>query len=148
MNFLGLGIFGLLFLETAIFVATVGEIGFFQTFFLWLIAAFGGLWLVRRQGISALAKFTAPHPLTANDLQDGLCLLLAGLLFIFPGFVSDLIGFALLMPMFRSYLRQEFARRSPYRAPNSSGGESGVIEGVYEVVEEEPHKIERKPPAQ
>ena len=36
---------------------------------------------------------------------DGLCLLIAGVLFIIPGFVSDAIGLALVLPPVRTLLR-------------------------------------------
>lgn len=64
-----------------------------------------GAWLLRAEGRAtlrrlrdALATGRAPGPL----LADGALALLAGPLFIIPGFVTDLLGLALLVPAVRT----------------------------------------------
>lgn len=147
-------LFGLLLIEAFAFFFTVGKIGFLSTFCLWAAAAALGLWLVRKQGLSALQRFrTAPaQQVKAQDLEEGFYLLLAGLLFIFPGFVSDTVGFALLFPAIRRFARKAQPQEargyySPFQDRRDTPGDD-IVEGVYEVIEDpapDPQRLMRKP---
>lgn len=151
MVFFWQALFGLLLIEAFVFFFTVGEIGFLSTFCLWVLAAALGLRIVRKQGLSALERLrTAPSGrIRPQDLEEGFYLLLAGLLFIFPGFVSDLAGFALLLPATRFFAKkmQSQNTKSPFHQSNAPA-DGDVIEGVYQVVDEpvsETQKLSRKP---
>lgn len=155
MVFFWQALFGLLLIEAFAFFFTVGKIGFLSTFFLWAAAAALGLWLVRKQGLSALQRLrTAPsQQVKAQDLEEGFYLLLAGLLFIFPGFVSDIVGFCLLFPATRRLAQKTQPQRThsyhnPFQGRHDPSPGDDIVEGVYEVVEEqaaEPQRLARKP---
>ena len=73
-----------------------------------------GAWLIRWQGWRAwrniregLARGEAP----AESIQDGLLILVAGLLLITPGVLTDLVGVLLLVPPFRRALGKWLRRR-------------------------------------
>ena len=46
-----------------------------------------------------------------DALLDGLMILLAGALLITPGVLTDLVGFALLLPVFRRVMKRWLVRR-------------------------------------
>ncbi len=49
--------------------------------------------------------------LPARELFDGFCLVIGGALLLVPGFLTDIIGFALFVPAVRDWLRQYLGRR-------------------------------------
>lgn len=147
MMFLWRAAFALLIVETLVFFAVVGKIGFFDTFLLWCLSALVGGYLVRAQGMATLGKLMAGGRVQAEQMYDSFCLLLAGFLFVFPGFVSDLIAFALLIPVLRHSFREQGLKFFRFDAAPAPREEDGVIEGRYEVVDEAPAEINdlRKP---
>ncbi len=91
-----------------------GKIGILQTLFLIVLTAVVGSALVARQGATALAQvrasfFNARFP--AKELAHGAMIVIAGSLLITPGFLTDGIGFALLVPPFREIVRKWFSSR-------------------------------------
>ena len=72
-----------------------------------LVTAVVGAALVRRQGLATLARAQAEvdagRP-PVRELFDGVCILVAGALLLTPGFMTDALGLALLLPGFRVVL--------------------------------------------
>jgi UPF0716 protein FxsA len=103
----------LLVVEIAAIVLVGRQIGALWTVLL-LIAgsAIGGL-VLRREGVRAWRAFVGaigegrpPH----RETLDGILILLGGLLIVFPGFVSDLLGLLVLLPPTRAVVRRAGAR--------------------------------------
>ena len=95
-------------IEIAVFIALGGEIGIWNTIGLIVITAIIGASLLRNQGLTTLRRAQDSlnrqiFPVT--ELFDGICLLVAGILLLTPGFVTDSIGFLLFMPPVRRVLR-------------------------------------------
>lgn len=92
-------------LETILFIQFGDAIGFFGVIGALLATALIGSILVRRQGVAALARARALHrageAFDFSLIGDGLCLLVAGIALITPGFLTDGVGFLLLIPAFR-----------------------------------------------
>ena len=68
-----------------------------------------GAWLARREGLKVLARIkndleqgVAP----ANALVDGMLILVAGVVLVTPGVLTDACGFALLVPPIRRWVRK------------------------------------------
>lgn len=77
-----------------------------------LIGAIGAA-LARRQGLSALRRIQgelAAGRMPSAELSDGILILLAGVLMIMPGFLSDLVGILLLIPQTRALFRRAAGR--------------------------------------
>jgi UPF0716 protein FxsA len=76
----------------------------------WLFAAaIGGVMLIQRQGIRTIRELqmaTARGELPAPILLEGLVVLIAGLLLIVPGVISDIVALSLLLFGFRKRLAQ------------------------------------------
>ena len=91
-------------LEIGIFIEVGGRLGTWPTVGLVVLTAIVGTWLIRLQGFAVLARAQASleqETLPVQEIFDGLCLLLAGALLLTPGFMTDAVGFALLVPAVR-----------------------------------------------
>lgn len=90
------------------FMIKVGaEIGAFATVFLVLFTAGLGGVLVRMQGFTTAMRVRSAMErgeLPAIEMMEGALLLVAGVLLLLPGFVTDAIGFLCLIPAVRQYL--------------------------------------------
>ncbi len=104
------------------FLIKVGDvIGALPTVLLVVFTAFLGVFLLRWQGLSTLYRVQTSlerGELPASAMVEGLLLLIAGALLLTPGFVTDAIGFALLVPT----LRQQLARFLIYKGLLSASG--------------------------
>ena len=132
--------------ELGIFAAVSDHIGLGTALLFALITAILGGNLVRLQGLQTITSMRGSMdkgqmPLT--ELFDGFCLVAAGALLITPGFLTDAIGFSLLVPAFRSFLRHIIKTHTNW-AVSSAGFSStrrssydpDIIEGEYEDLDE------------
>ena len=99
---------GLPIVELALLLKLHERAGLGPTIFLVLLTGIAGAALVRRQGIAIL--FRIQHEMAAGNLPapqmiDGIMVLLAGAMLVTPGLITDAVGFALLVPMVRGYIR-------------------------------------------
>ncbi len=95
--------------EIAIFIEAGHLLGVWTTLALILITAIIGSGMLRYQGLRALRNTQdALHrnELPVREVLTGLCLLFAGVLLLTPGFLTDCIGFFLLIPKLRLFLGQ------------------------------------------
>ena len=94
-------LFGVPVAEIALFIQVGDAVGLWATLgFIVLTAALGAV-LVRAQGLRVLAQIQAEAEAgvaPVGALVSGACLLVAGLLLLTPGFLTDAVGFALLLP--------------------------------------------------
>lgn len=97
------------------FLIQIGDvIGAGFTIFIVVLTALIGAALVRFQGLTTLARaqremLNARMP--AMEVVEGALLLLAGALLLIPGFVSDALGFIILIPPLRQRLVQRFLKK-------------------------------------
>jgi UPF0716 protein FxsA len=71
-----------------------------------------GASLARREGLRALTRMTEAANkgmLPTQAMFDGMAIFLGGALLLTPGFLTDAVGFALLFPLSREFLRFQFA---------------------------------------
>jgi UPF0716 protein FxsA len=90
--------------EIAVLIAVGGEIGVLATLGLLFASAVLGIVLVRVQGLSTVQRIRAELERGGSpgrDLVHGMMILVAGILLIIPGFVSDVIGLLLFLPPVR-----------------------------------------------
>jgi len=78
------------------------------TFGLVVVTGIAGAWLARKQGAQAWQKIQR-HLVQGQQptgvVLDGLMILIAGAFLITPGIMTDLLGFALLIPAIREQLK-------------------------------------------
>lgn len=131
-------------IEITGFIVIGGEIGLGASL-LWLIGAgMLGTYILRGQGsIWARVQTGGDDLFVIEGMFDAVSLLLAGILLVFPGFISDLIALPLLAPQIRHLLFKRlqknpngFIRRhARFDGQSRHGGqntrESTVIEAEY-----------------
>jgi UPF0716 protein FxsA len=107
--------------EIWVIVVVASHIGVLETIGLLFLVTVIGVWLVKRQGVAVLGRLQAtidqgrvPH----RELVDGFLILVAGILLIPPGFITDAIGLLLLLPPvrmgIRAMLMRSFRRRTSF----------------------------------
>ncbi|WP_428927291.1 FxsA family protein [Marinibacterium sp. SX1] len=138
-------------IEITLFVQVGGLIGLWPTLAIVVGTAMLGTWLVKSQGRQALQKLTGAF----NDLRDpseplaeGAMILFAGVLLLTPGFFTDAVGFALLMPPVRLWLYRQVSARVTVQGfaahpgaqrpggprgtgPQGFGGQGDIIDGDF-----------------
>lgn len=134
---------GVPLIEIAVFIQVGGIIGLWPTIAVVVLTAVIGAALLRQQGSATLTRAQremAEHRIPVRELFDAVCLLLAGALLLTPGFVTDLAGFALLVPLVRRTLGMRLWRLVQRHADFRAGGgfETGptgsppVIDGDFQ----------------
>jgi UPF0716 protein FxsA len=113
-------------LEIATFIAVGSEIGVLPTILLVIATAITGVSLMRIQGLGTLNRIRVAldqGKVPDRELVHGLMILLAGVLLLMPGFLTDILGILLFVPPIRD-LAWRFLR-SRVGVVVSSGGFSG-----------------------
>lgn len=102
---IGLGLFILIpIIELYVLILVGSHIGALATILLVLITAIIGVNLLRSQGLSTLNQVQTQMQrgeMPATSLIEGMLLFFAGALLLTPGFVTDTIGFILMIPPVR-----------------------------------------------
>ncbi len=95
-------------------IVQVGQaIGILPTLAILLLDGFVGAALARSQGQTAWARFNralSEGRVPARETFDGAMIILGGALLLAPGFITDVVGFLLLIPPTRALLRGGVAR--------------------------------------
>ena len=101
-------------IEITLFIQIGGAIGLGWTLFIVITTAILGTYLMRQQGLRTIEKLRS----SMNELTDpteplvhGAMILFAGALLLTPGFFTDTIGLALMVPQVRSWMFQAVRSR-------------------------------------
>lgn len=100
-------------LELIIFTVVSDLIGLGNTLLLVIITAVVGATLVRWQGLSVFRKFRQQQmagQIPTSPIVHGVLILVGGALLLTPGFLTDAVGFALMVPPVRQLIYR-FGRR-------------------------------------
>lgn len=140
-----LAIFGLVALaEMATFFWVESRIGLLWALVLAATTAIVGSFLVRRAGISVIGRIqqrTAQGQLPGRELSDGAAVLVSGALLISPGFITDIIGFLLLVPAVRGLVYKQVSSRLAARVTvfrTGRASRSDWIDTTGEIIDVEP----------
>lgn len=122
-------------LEIAVLIQVGGWLGASWTLVLILATAMLGYRLLRIQGFETLwrgQQKLARGELPAQELVEGVMLALCGALLLTPGFITDIVGFAGLVPAWRRAVGRRVIAKGV--AANSQSRTAGpqVFEGEYE----------------
>lgn len=124
-------------LELWVLIQVGKEIGALATVGLVICSIFIGLWLLRLRGLHiarTMQAELAAGRMPSGQIVDTFCLMIAGCLFIFPGFVSDALAVLLIIPGFRhillsfaaTKLRAQGFQSQTVHFESSSGGQGPV----------------------
>ena len=125
--------------ELYLLIEVGSGIGGFSTIALCLLtAALGGM-LVRHQGmrtfLQAKELMDRGQP-PAEQMLHGIMIAISGVLLFIPGFITDLIGFLLLVPSVRNWLGQKLIAA---QISNRSAGGETIIDA--EVIHPDKHHL-------
>ena len=100
--------------EIAVFVEVSSQWGLWPTIGAIFATAVAGSILIRHQGVAVLQRVRdemGAGRFPARQVFDGLCLLIAGTLLLLPGFITDAVGFILLVPVIRHFAMSNLTGR-------------------------------------
>jgi len=96
-------------------ILQVGDaIGAVPTILLLAVDSVLGAWLMKAQGRTVWRRFNAALAegrAPTREVFDGVLVIFGGAFLITPGFITDVIGFFLLVPPTRALIRRVLARR-------------------------------------
>jgi UPF0716 protein FxsA len=107
--------------EIAVFIQVGDQIGLTSTLFVVIITAILGVNLLKQQGFRAwrdIQLSLAQGQVPALEMASAAQLLFAGALLLTPGFVTDTVGFLLMIPQVRLLLAKRFFKLTT-KSPNS-----------------------------
>lgn len=137
--------------EVALFVTIGDKIGVIGTLLIVIITAISGTTFLRYQGLATLVslkKVLAEGGNVAAPILHGALIFIAGILLLTPGFLTDTIGFSLLIPAIRliiiRYGIKKFISSNEAKTlyPDDVPGDE-VIEGYAKEVQQ--HNSEQQP---
>ena len=151
-------------IEIGLFIQVGGAIGLWPTLLVVVLTAVIGTQLMRAQGAHAMAQLRNSFGQMQDPtepLAHGAMILFSGALLLTPGFFTDAVGFALLVPAFRTlvfnFLRsrvkvQSFSMGQGMGASQPPGPKSAnnddVIDGDFTDVSPDKrptHEVEKGP---
>ena len=107
-------------------------IGAFNTIFLIVFTAFAGIYYAKLEGLNTLRsgfQQLVKNELPFYEIISGAALALAAMLLIFPGFLTDLIGLMLIIPLTRKLFIKFISSKL-----KKNKSESDIIDGEYEEI--------------
>ena len=106
MNAVILFIIGIPAIEIYLLIKVGGVIGALNTILLIFFTAITGIYFVKLAGLSALRSGLGQmikNEIPIYEIISGAALAFAALLLIIPGFVTDIVGFLLIIPVTRKF---------------------------------------------
>ena len=140
MNSLLLLIVGIPILEIFVMIKIGQQIGAINTILLIFLTAIIGIYYARVEGLNTIRSGITnlyQNKTPIYEIISGASIAVASVLLIIPGFITDTIGFLLLIPFTRKALISIWLKKK-YVKPNEDTNE--IIEA--EIVEEEKDKNE------
>ena len=125
--------------EIFILIKIGTKIGAINTILLIFLTAFTGVYFAKQQGLSTLRSGLMnayQNKVPIYEVVSGASIALAAVLLIFPGFLTDTLGFILLIPLTRSLIINQFVKMKKEKQNNYNE----IIEA--EVIEKEDKKDE------
>lgn len=146
--------------EITVLINIGDQIGGWNTVAIVIVTALAGAYLVRQQGLSTLLHAQQKMQtgnIPGQELAEGLLLVIAGVLLVTPGFITDGLGFLLCLPMTRpviakSLLKQLSVQVVSQKTQNGQfynqqrpSSNDDIIEGEFEHKDDEVKDGLRKP---
>ncbi|MCB2136992.1 MAG: FxsA family protein [Rhodobacteraceae bacterium] len=141
-------------IEISLFIQVGGVIGLGWTLAIVVATAVAGSWLVRQQGLRALAQLRGSLAELRNPTEPiahGAMILFAGALLLTPGFFTDFMGLLLLVPPVRDAILRYMSARIEVASFTVGGGSAprqewprgDVIDAEYSEID--PRDAPRRP---
>ena len=135
MNAVLLFIIGIPLIEIYLMIKVGGAIGAFNTIFLIFFTAITGIFFARLEGLNAIRSGfnqIVKNELPIYEIISGAALAFAALLLIIPGFLTDIIGFLLIIPITRKIFIRIISSKFNKKKVNKD-----FIEGEFEEIKQD-----------
>ena len=116
-------------IEIYLFIKVGSMIGAFNTIFLIFFTAITGVYFARLEGLNAIRSGfnqLIKKEIPIYEIISGAALAFAAALLILPGFLTDLIGFLLIIPITRKFFISSISFKLKNKKINNS---ENIIEG-------------------
>jgi len=138
MNAAILFIIGIPALEIYLMIKVGGGIGALNTILLIFFTAITGIYFAKLAGLNTLKSGFSQivkNQIPVYEIISGAALAFAALLLIIPGFLTDIIGFLLIIPVTRKFFIKSISTKF-----HKKNNEKDIIEGSVEENNEEENK--------
>ena len=136
MNAVIFFIIGIPLIEIYLMIKVGGFIGAINTIFLIFLTAVLGIFFARLEGFRTLRsgfQQLVKNEIPIYEIISGAALAFAALLLIIPGFLTDVIGFLLIIPFTRNFFIKNIS--SKYKKKVKI--DENIIEGDYEEADQD-----------
>ena len=130
MNALILFIIGVPLIEIYLMIKVGGIIGAFNTIFLIFFTAITGIFFARLEGLNTIRSGFSQiikNEIPVYEIISGAALAFAALLLIIPGFLTDVIGFLLIIPITRKIFIKIISSKFKKKEINENFIEGDII---------------------
>jgi len=130
MNAIILFIIGIPLIEIYLMIKIGGVIGAFNTIFLIFFTAITGIYFAKLEGLNTIKSGVGQlvkNEVPIYELISGAAIAFAALLLIIPGFLTDIVGFLLIVPFTRRFIIKNLS--SKFKKVDI---QDNVIEGEFE----------------
>jgi|TARA_B110000438_G_scaffold300171_1_gene351944 UPF0716 protein FxsA len=131
MNAAILFIIGIPLIEIYLMIKIGGMIGAINTILLIFLTAITGIYFAKLAGINTLKSGfnqLIKNEIPIYEIISGAALAFAALMLIIPGFLTDTIGFLLIIPTTRKFIINSISSKFKKKVHN----EENIIEGNFE----------------
>ena len=138
MNAVILFIIGIPLIEIYLMIKIGSLIGAFTTIFLIFFTAVTGIYFAKLEGLNAIRSGFAQlvrNEMPIYEIISGAALAFAALLLIIPGFLTDLVGFLLIVPITRKIFIKNISSKFNKKKINED-----IIEGDFEDTKQNDNK--------
>ena len=140
MNVVIIFIIGIPLIEIYLMIKVGGMIGAFNTIFLIFFTAITGVYFARLAGLNAIRSGfnqLIKNEIPIYEIISGAALAFAALLLIIPGFLTDLIGFLLIIPVTRKLFISTISSKLRNKKVNNN---KDIIEGSIDETQQDNNK--------
>ena len=134
MNAVILFIIGIPLIEIYLMIKIGSVIGAFNTIFLIFFTAVTGIYFAKLEGLNAIKSGfgqLVKNEIPIYEIISGATLAFAALLLIIPGFLTDLVGFLLIVPITRKIFIKIISSKFSRKKNNED-----FIEGDFEEIKQ------------
>ena len=123
-------------IEIYLFIKIGSQIGAFHTIFLILATAILGVYYAKYEGLNTLRSGFAQiskNETPAYEVLSGAAIAFAAILLIIPGFLTDIFGFLLILPLSRKFIFSKL--RKKFKTQDTQ--KNNYIDGEYQDIEDD-----------
>ena len=135
MNAVILLIIGIPVIEIYLMIKVGGVIGALNTIILIFFTAITGVYFAKMAGLSTLKSGFSQivkNEIPIYEIISGAALAFAALLLIVPGFLTDIIGFLLIIPLTRNFFIKSIALKFNKKQNRNNINNKNIVEGSFE----------------